>query len=105
MTRCHTAMTLVALSLVTVLAASLGACRKEDQASKEDSHKGTPATEAAAPATPRTVSYFLDRPEELQATWDRCRNDPGSLGRSSDCVNAAEARKQRTANEMRDALK
>ena len=104
MTRCHTLRTLVALSLITVLAASLGAC-KEDQASKEGSREDTPAAKAAAPATPKTVSYFLAHPEELQATWNRCRNDPGSLGRSSECVNVAEARKQRTANEMRDALK
>ena len=44
--------------------------------------------------SPRTVAYFLENPGEHDAVKRRCRNDPGALRNTSDCINADQAQKQ-----------
>lgn len=44
----------------------------------------------AAPA-PKTVSYYLEHPQERKAVVAKCMNDPGRLGKTPDCVNAKAA--------------
>ena len=39
----------------------------------------------------RTVSYFQAHPKEREALFKRCADDPGTLGKSPDCVNAERA--------------
>lgn len=39
----------------------------------------------------RTVSYFQAHPKEREAVFARCANDPGTLGKSAECVNASHA--------------
>jgi hypothetical protein len=53
----------------------------------------------------RTVAFFMEHPDQLEATWGRCNNDPGSLRKDPDCINAAEARKQKLSREIDEALK
>lgn len=53
----------------------------------------------------KTVSWFFDHRNELQATLKACRDNPGERGNTADCINANEARKKITVQEMKDALK
>ena len=39
----------------------------------------------------RTVSYFQAHATEREAVFKRCADDPGTLGRSAECVNAERA--------------
>ena len=39
----------------------------------------------------RTVSYFQAHPKEREAIFKRCANDPGTLGKTAECVNAERA--------------
>ena len=53
----------------------------------------------------KTVGWFFDHRDELQATLKVCRDNPGERGNTPDCINANEARKKITVQEMKDALK
>lgn len=44
---------------------------------------------ASGPA--RTVSYFQAHPKEREALYKRCADDPGTLGKSAECVNVSRA--------------
>ena len=44
---------------------------------------------AAGPA--RTVSYFKAHPKERERVFKRCADDPGTLGKTAECVNAERA--------------
>ena len=39
----------------------------------------------------RTVSYFQAHPKERESVFKRCADDPGTLGKSAECVNAERA--------------
>jgi hypothetical protein len=39
----------------------------------------------------RTVSYFQAHPKEREALYKRCADDPGTLGKRAECVNASQA--------------
>ena len=39
----------------------------------------------------RTVSYFQAHAKEREALFKRCADDPGTLGKSAECVNAERA--------------
>lgn len=49
-----------------------------------------------------SVSYFRAHPEELTATLRSCQDDPGGVGRTAVCVNAAEAARLRDIGSLRD---
>ena len=53
----------------------------------------------------KTVGWFLDHRDELAVALKGCRDNPGELGQSPNCINANEARNQVTVQEMEDALK
>ncbi|GAA0574489.1 hypothetical protein GCM10009416_11490 [Craurococcus roseus] len=40
----------------------------------------------------RTASWYADRPAVLRDITEACRDDPGRLRNSPDCINAAQAR-------------
>jgi hypothetical protein len=44
---------------------------------------------SAGPA--KTVSYFQAHPKEREAVFKRCADDPGTLGKTAECVNAERA--------------
>ena len=52
----------------------------------------------------RTVGWFLDHRNELTVMLKTCRDNPGDLGKTPNCVNANEARNKITIQEMKDAL-
>ena len=53
-----------------------------------------PIPQADAPAPVKTVMYLLENPGEHDAITQRCKDDPGALANTPDCINAAEARKR-----------
>jgi hypothetical protein len=59
----------------------------------------------SAPQPAKTVSWFVEHRGELQASLKACRDNPGELAQTSDCVNASAARDKITVQEMKDALK
>jgi uncharacterized lipoprotein YajG len=96
---------LATVLLLTAGSALLAGCDEQpSQPAAEASGPSAEAEPAPAPAPVRTVSYFLEHADELQATLHACRDDPGTLAATPDCINAAEARKRRTADEMKRAL-
>jgi hypothetical protein len=44
-----------------------------------------------APEVTRTVSYYRENAEERQQMIERCADNPGTLGRTPNCVNAKQA--------------
>ena len=53
----------------------------------------------------KTVGWFFEHRDELQTTIKACRDNPGERGNTPNCINANEARKKITVQEMKDALK
>ncbi len=53
----------------------------------------------------KTVGWFFEHRDELQVTLKACRDNPGELAKTPNCVNAVEARNKVTVQEMKDALK
>jgi hypothetical protein len=51
-------------------------------------------TTSPEPPKARTVLQFLENPEALDETWAKCRNDPGGLGATGECVNAGYAKER-----------
>lgn len=80
--------TKVSILLITAAAVSLAGCNEVDTSRQA-----------------KTVGWFFDHRNELQATLKACRDNPGERGNTPDCVNANEARKKITVQEMKDALK
>jgi hypothetical protein len=66
----------------------LAACG--DKANDKSSSRST----SPEPPKARTVLQFLENPEALDETWAKCRNDPGGLGATSECVNAGYAKER-----------
>ena len=87
------------LPFLALAFALLAGCGEENDAlSARD-----PAPIAPAPA--RTVVHLLENPEEHDAITRRCKNDPGTLASTSECINAAEASKVIFAVGRDEALK
>jgi hypothetical protein len=80
--------TMVSALLITAAAVSLAGCNEVDTSRQA-----------------KTVGWFFDHREELQETLKACRDNPGERGNTPDCINANEARKKITVQEMKDALK
>lgn len=53
----------------------------------------------------KSVGWFLDHREELAMALKACRDNPGAIGNTPNCINANEARNQVTVQEMENALK
>ncbi|MCK1743091.1 EexN family lipoprotein [Bradyrhizobium sp. 139] len=81
-------MTIKASILVIAVATALTGCNESDRSQQT-----------------KTVSWFFDHRSELQATLKACRDNPGKRGNTPDCINANEARKKITVQDMKDALK
>ena len=80
--------TIASILLLTAAVASLAGCNEADTSRQT-----------------KTVGWFFDHRDELQATLKACRDNPGERGNTPDCINANEARKKITVQEMKDALK
>lgn len=91
------------LLLATLIGAGLAGCRDANKRAKD---APSPAmSERQSPQPAKTVSWFIEHRSELQATLKACRDNPGTLGKTPDCVNAGAARDKITVQEMKDALK
>ena len=65
----------------------------------------TGCNEADKGQQPKTVGWFLDHRDELAVALKACRDNPGELAKTPNCINANEARNKVTIQEMEDALK
>ena len=91
------------LLLATLIGAGLAGC---DEGNKRAEEAPAPARSGQqSPPPAKTVSWFIEHRDELQATLKVCRDNPGALGKTPDCVNASAARDKVTVKEMKDALK
>ena len=79
--------------LVLVLFGVAG-CKGEPATSQAPNVAPPVSAGAVVSESPRTVAYFLENPGEHDAVKRRCRNDPGALRNTSDCINADQAQKQ-----------
>ncbi|MFA4626403.1 EexN family lipoprotein [Xanthomonas perforans] len=52
---------------------------------------GLALSSQAHAATPKTVSYYSEHGEERKVVLSRCRDNPGELRETPDCVNAEKA--------------
>lgn len=81
----------------------LAGCGEENDALS--ARDPAPIPEADTPAPVKTVMYLLENPDEHDAITRRCKNDPGTLAGTSECINAAEASKVIFAVGRDEALK
>jgi hypothetical protein len=91
------------LFLCCVMSTALASCGDDKQHSAPSSAGVSGQQSASQPA--KTVSWFIAHHDELQVTLKACRDNPGELAKTSDCVNASAARDKITVQEMKDALK
>lgn len=77
----------------------LVACGNEQQANDEG-----PTEDAVNEPAVRDVQYYLDNPDELEATVAECDNNPGELAETPRCENAYEASRAAMRQGIRDAL-
>ena len=80
------------LPFLALAFALLAGCGEENDALS--ARDPAPRSPADAPAPTRTVAYLLENPDEHDAITQRCKDDPGALANTPDCINAAEARKR-----------
>lgn len=93
-----------AITLLVAAAASnvLVACSED--VPEGNAPSGTSEIQDASPSSVRDVQYFLDNPEERRALRQECRNNPGVLQNSAECINADEANKQARVRRTRELL-
>ena len=65
----------------------------------------TGCNEADTGQQTKTVGWFFDHRDELAVTLKACRDNPGVLAKTPNCINASDARNKVTVQEMKDALK
>jgi hypothetical protein len=65
----------------------------------------TGCNEADTSQQTKTVGWFFDHRDELALAIKECRDNPGELAKTPNCINANEARNKVTVQEMKDALK
>jgi hypothetical protein len=65
----------------------------------------TGCNEADTSHPPKTVGWFFEHRDELAVALKACRDNPGELAKTPNCINANEARNKVTVQEMKDALK
>jgi hypothetical protein len=91
------------LLLATLIGAGLAGCGESNKRAEDARSPATSREQSPQPA--KTASWFVEHRSELQATLKACRDNPGALGKTPDCVNASAARDKITVQEMKDALK
>jgi hypothetical protein len=91
------------LFLATLIGAGLAGCGESNKRAEEAPSPAMSGQQSPPPA--KTISWFIEHRDELQATLKACRDNPGALGNTPDCVNAGAARDKITVQEMKDVLK
>jgi hypothetical protein len=90
--------------IALVLMSGLAGCGDNDQ-QQTATTRPSPSSGGASAQPTKTVAWFIEHSAELRTILKACRDNPGELGKAPDCVNANEARKRITVQEMKDALK
>jgi hypothetical protein len=80
--------TMTSILLLTAAVVSLAGCNEADTSRQT-----------------KIVGWFFEHRDELAVVLKACRDNPGERGNTPDCINANEARKKITVQEMKDALK
>ena len=91
------------LLLAILIGAGLAGCREGNKRAEEAPSPATSREQSPQPE--KTVSWFIEHRDALQAALKACRDNPGALSKTTDCVNASAARDKITVQEMKDALK
>lgn len=89
--------------LAGLVGAALAGCGES-----EPRQKGTPpsaSSEKDSPKPVKTVPWFIEHRSELERILKACRDNPGELAKTPDCINASAARDKIIVQEMKDALK
>jgi hypothetical protein len=90
--------------LMVLFIAALAGCGEGDKRAKSGpSAPSKSGEQSQQPA--KTVSWFVEHRADLQATMKACRDNPGDLAKTPDCVNASAAHDKIIVQEMKDALK
>ncbi|MBM3552102.1 MAG: hypothetical protein FJX45_10105 [Alphaproteobacteria bacterium] len=90
--------------LAFLIAAALAGCGKEET-QPNDAPAPPTTSDKASPATEKTVSWFMSNREEMKRVLKACKDNPGALSGTPDCVNASAARDKLIVQEMKDAVK
>ena len=92
------------LLCATLFVAALAGCGEADKRPKSGPPSASKSGEQSQQPA-KTVSWFVEHRAEWQATMKACRDNPGDLAKTPDCVNASAARDKIIVQEMKDALK
>ena len=65
----------------------------------------TGCNEADTSHPPKTVGWFFEHRDELAVALKACRDNPGELAKTPNCVNANEPPHKDTVQEMKHTLK
>jgi glucose/arabinose dehydrogenase len=90
--------------LAFLVAAALAGCGK-DETQPKDAPAPPAASDKAAPTPEKNVSWFMSNREEMKRVLKACKENPGALAGTPDCVNASAARDKLIVQEMKDAVK
>jgi hypothetical protein len=90
--------------LALVLMTGLAGCGDNDQQPTATT-RPSPSSGGASAQPTKTVAWFMGHHDELQTFLKACRDNPGELAKTPDCVNATKARNRITVQQMKDALK
>ena len=90
--------------LALLVAAALAGCGK-DETQPKDAPAPLAASEKPAATPEKTVSWFMSNREEMKRALKACKDNPGALAGTPDCVNAGAARDKLIVQEMKDAVK
>lgn len=94
----------VSLLLAAFVGTALAGCGERDPRPR-NAPPSPPASGHDSPQPVKTVSWFMSNRGELEAILKACRDNPGELAKTPDCVNAGAARDKIIVQEMKDALK
>ena|ERR1700732_44156 len=84
MARLRSTFGMVAVTLVAMTSAGIFGCTREP------------------PVAQHTVAEYQSNPDLRREQFARCTNDPGTLGKTPDCVNAREAQRLEDMRSVRD---
>ena len=87
------------------LAIALTACGDDTPTAESSDAAETVGVEDSAPPPVRDVEYFLANREELDELFAECRNNPGELGDTPECINVLDAHAAAMRQDMQDYLR
>lgn len=90
---------------VAGLAIALSACGDDTPTAENPSATENAGVYETTSAPVRDVEYFLANRGELDDLYAECRNNPGELGDTPECINVLDAHAAALRQDMRDYLR